>query len=163
MKGKAQVIDPRQAGHRPPTLTQPVFSEEALARADKTLQAMSGSFEKWLDADVAELQSARLAAAQAGWSDASLDALWRAAHDLKGMGGTYGYPLVTQLAGSLCRLIETEAGKSAARANPALIDAHVDGLRASVRDHIASDAHPLGRALLHALETQVRQLGVAPR
>jgi chemotaxis protein histidine kinase CheA len=163
MKSKPQLIDPREAGHRPPQLTQPVFSAEALARADKTLEAMSGSFEKWLDADIARLQAARLEAAQAGWSDASLDALWRVAHDLKGMGGTYGYPLVTQLAASLCRLTETEAGKSAARANPSLVDAHVDGLRAALRDRIASDAHPVGRALVQTLEAKVRELGVAPR
>ena len=160
---KAKVIDPREAGHRPPKLTQPVFSEEALARADKTLEAMSGSFEKWLDADIAKLQAARLKAAQAGWTDLAIDALWRAAHDLKGMGGTYGYPLVTQLAASLCRLTETEAGKAAARANPALVDAHVDGLRAALRDHITTDAHPVGRALIQTLETKVRLLGVAPR
>ena len=159
----AKVIDPREAGHRSPKLTQPVFSEEALARADKTLEAMSGSFEKWLDADIAKLQAARLAAAQAGWTDLAIDALWRAAHDLKGMGGTYGYPLVTQLAASLCRLTETEAGKVAARANPALVDAHVDGLRAALRDRITTDAHPVGRALVQTLETKVRQLGVAPR
>lgn len=163
MKGKAQVIDPRQAGRRPPKLTQPVFSEEALARADKTLEAMSGSFEKWLDADLAKLQAARLEAADAGWTDPVIDAIWRAAHDLKGMGGTYGYPIVTRLAASLCRLTETEAGKIAARANPALIDAHVDGLRAALRDRITSDAHPVGRALVNTLETKVRQLGVAPR
>ena len=107
--------------------------------------------------------AARLEAAKAGWSDAGLDAVWRAAHDLKGMGGTYGYPLVTQLAASLCRLTETEAGKSAARVNPALVDAHVDGLRAALRDRIASDAHPLGRALVQTLEAKVRDLGVAPR
>jgi chemotaxis protein histidine kinase CheA len=163
MKSKAQLIDPREAGHRPPKLTQPVFSEEALARADKTLEAMSGSFEKWLDADIAKLQAARLEAAEAGWTDVAIDAIWRAAHDLKGMGGTYGYPLVTQLAASLSRLTETEAGKNAARANPSLVEAHVDGLRAALRDRIASDAHPVGRALVHMLETKVRQLGVAPR
>lgn len=163
MKGKAQLIDPRQAGYRPPQLPQPVFSEEALARAGKALEAMSGSFEKWLETDVAELQAARIAATQAGYDDASIDAVWRAAHDLKGMGGAYGYPLVTQLAASLCRLTETEAGKAAVRANPALMNAHVDGLRASVRDHITSDEHPVGRALLAALEAQVGRLGVAPR
>jgi hypothetical protein len=162
MKSKAQVIDPREAGRRPPKLAQPVFSEEALARADKTLEAMSGSFEKWLDADIAKLQAARIQAAEAGWTDVAIDAIWCAAHDLKGMGGTYGYPLVTQLAASLCRLTETEAGKSAARANPALVDAHVDGLRAAVRDRIASDAHPVGRALVLMLEAKVRELGVAP-
>ncbi|HYD73161.1 MAG TPA: Hpt domain-containing protein [Candidatus Binatia bacterium] len=163
MQGKAQVIDPREAGRRLPQLTQPVFSEEALARADKTLEAMSGSFEKWLEADLSKLQAARLRAAEAGWTDNAIDAIWRASHDLKGMGGTYGYPLVTQLAASLCRLTETEAGKSAARVNTALVDAHVDGLRAALRDRITSDAHPVGRALVQTLETKVRQLGVAPR
>ena len=163
MKGKVQVIDPHDAGHRPLNLTQPVFSEEALARADRALEAMGGSFEKWLDADIVKLQAAKAAAAAAGWSDAALDALWRAAHDLKGMGGTCGYPLVTRLAASLCRLTETEAGKRAARGNPMLVSAHIDGLRAAVRDHIASDDHPLGRTLAQALEAQVSQLGVAPR
>ena len=163
MKTKAQVIDPREAGRRPPKLPQPVFSEEALARADKTLEAMSGSFEKWLDADMAKLQAARLEAAEASWTDIAIDAIWRAAHDLKGMGGTYGYPLVTQLAASLCRLTETEAGKAAARAAPALVDSHVDGLRASLRDRITSDTHPVGRALVQMLESKVSQLGVAPR
>jgi chemotaxis protein histidine kinase CheA len=163
MKNKPQVINPREAGHRPPKLTQPVFSEEALARADKTLEAMSGSFEKWLDADIAKLQAVRLEAAQSGWTDVAIDALWRAAHDLKGMGGTYGYPLVTQLAASLCRLTETDAGKSAARTNPVLVDAHVDSLRAALRDRITSDAHPVGGALIQMLEAKVRELGVAPR
>lgn len=162
MKVKAEVIDPRQAGLRPP-LTQPVFSEDAVARAEKTLEAMSGSFEQWLDADIAKLHAARLNATSAGWTDLAIDALWRAAHDLKGMGGTYGYPIVTQLAASLCRLTETDAGKAATRLNPGLVDAHVDALRASVRDRIATDEHPVGGVLVRALEAQVRQLGVAPR
>lgn len=163
MKGKAQVIDPREAGHQPLKLTQPIFTDEAMARADKALEAMSGSFEQWLDGDIANLQAARLGCVDASWSDVSLDTLWRAAHDLKGMGGTYGYPIVTQLAASLCRLVETDEGKTAARANPNLINAHVDGLRAAVRDRIATDAHPVGRALVQALEAQVGRLGVAPR
>lgn len=163
MKAKVQVIDPRQSGHLPPKLTQPVFSEEALSRADKTLEAMSGSFEKWLEADIARLQAARHAGAASGWCDNSLDTLWRAAHDLKGMGGTYGYPIVTQIAASLCRLTETEAGKTAARQHADLVCAHVDALRASVRDRIATDQHPVGRVLVQTLEARVDRLGVAPR
>jgi chemotaxis protein histidine kinase CheA len=163
MKGKAQVIDPRETGHLPPKLAQPVFSEEDLARADKTLDALSGSFEQWLEGDIAKLQATRLVAVADDWNDAALDALWRAAHDLKGMGGTYGYPLVTQLAASLCRLTETDAGKAAARANSGLVCAHVDSLRAAVRNRIVSDKDPLGGALLHTLEAQVSRLGVAPR
>ncbi len=163
MKAKAEFIDPREAGYRPPSVPQPMFNEDALARAEKTLEAMSGSFEKWLDADVAKLQAARVEGMQQGWTDAALEAVWRAAHDLKGMGDTYGYPLVTQLAASLCRLLETSEGKRTARGNPELVAAHVDGLRAAVRDKIASDANPTGRALIQALEAHVSGLGIATR
>jgi hypothetical protein len=41
--------------------------------------------------------------------------------------------------------------------------AHVDALRAAARDKIRDAAHPVGRALLNALETHVERLGVAPR
>lgn len=163
MKAKAEIFDPRDAGYRPPIVPQPIFDEDAVARAEKTLEAMSGSFGKWLDADIAKLQAARAEGAQQGWPDAALEAVWRAAHDLKGMGDTYGYPIVTQLAASLCRLLETGEGKRAARGNPELIAAHVDGLRAAVRDRVASDENPVGRALVQALEAHVSSLGIAPR
>jgi hypothetical protein len=139
-----------------------VFDQHAVTRADDTLKAMSGSFGEWLVGDVAKLQAARTACEDAAWSDASLSRLFAAAHDLKGMGSTYGYPLATQLAASLCRLVETDAGKAAARATPALACAHVDALRAAVRDGIRSAGNPVGRALLEALETRVDALGVAP-
>jgi chemotaxis protein histidine kinase CheA len=161
-KPKVQIIDPRDVSPRAGQLQMPVFDAEALTRADETLKAMSGSFEQWLEADVQKLQAARTAAEQGAWRDDRLAALFAAAHDLKGMGATYGYPLVTQLCASLCRLIETEAGKRAARANPELAAAHVDAVRAAVRDRIATTGHPLGRALVAALEAQVAALGVAP-
>jgi hypothetical protein len=159
-KPKAQFIDPRTTGRRP--LHQPVFDSSALQRADDAMEAMGGSFEQWLDADIRRLQIARSAAEHAAWSDGALAAVYAATHDLKGMGGSYGYPLVTQLAASLCRLIETDAGKAAARENPGLVTAHIHALRAAVRDRIATAEHPVGRALIGALEAEVERLGVAP-
>lgn len=108
------------------------------------------------------MQGARLAAERLNWSDQAFADLFAAAHDLKGMGSTYGFPLATQLAASLCRLIETNAGREAARAAPSLVTAHVDAIRAAMRDGVKSSANPLGRALLQALETRVEALGVAP-
>lgn len=162
-KPKAEMIDPRDAGFRAHDLKRPLFDEEAIARADNTLKAMGESMEQWLDADAERLQQARLAAEAAHWNAASVEALLSAAHDMKGMGGTYGFPLATQLAASLCRLIETDTGKFAAQRDPSLVRAHVDALRAAVRDRIRSDAHPVGRALVVALEEHVARLGVAPR
>jgi hypothetical protein len=63
----------------------------------------------------------------------------------------------------LCRLIETSAGKALAQRDPSLARTHIDALRAAVRDGINSADHPVGKAVLHALETGVAALGVAPR
>lgn len=157
------MIDPRDMGLRTLDMKVPVFDGEALTRADKTLEALGGSMEQWLDADMERLQIARQLAAQTNWSLPSLEALAAAAHDLKGVGATYGYPLAGQISASLCRLIETPAGKAEAQKNPNLVSAHVDALRAIVRDRVKTDGHPVGRELLRALEVQVARLDVAPR
>jgi chemotaxis protein histidine kinase CheA len=162
-KPKAQLIDPRDAGLRGLDLQRPLFDEQAIARADNALNARSESMEEWLDADVDRLQQARLAAERADWTLRALEAVEIAAHEVKGMGGTYGFPLATRLAASLCRLIETDAGKREAQRDPALVRAHVDALRAAVRERIRDDSHEIGRTLVRTLEAQVARLGVAPR
>lgn len=162
-KPRAQFIDPRQAGLRGLELKQPLFSADAIARADQALQSIGGSMQEWLDADIERLQQARLSAEADAWSADALEKVAGVAHELKGMGATYGFPLVTQIGASLCRLIETESGKAVAQSDPTLVCAHIDALRAAVRDQVKTDGHPVGRALLAALETKVAKLGVAPR
>lgn len=156
-KPKAEFIDPP----RRERLASPIFDDDALERAARAMEAVSPAFLEWMQADVEKLQAARLAAEDADWSDMALAALFAAAHDVKGMAATYGFPLATQLSASLCRFIETDAGKAAARDLPQLVCAHVDAVRATLRDGITSSAHPVGRALVQTLERQVSALGVA--
>jgi hypothetical protein len=160
---KAELIDPREAGLRKLELKRPVFDAGAVARADEALDAMSDELENWLNADVERLQAARVRADAAQWNLLTQEDVHGIAHDLKGLGATYGSPLATRIAASLCRLIETDAGKALAQRDPTLARAHIDALRASVRDGITSPDHPMGRAVLEALEARVAALGVAPR
>jgi len=39
----------------------------------------------------------------------------------------------------------------------ALVDAHIDAIRAAVRDDIKTDEHPVGRALSDELEARVAE------
>ena len=94
----------------------------------------------------------------AGWSEASLADVFLRAHDAKGMGTTYEYPLVTRIAGSLCRFIETPEQRDVARQNISVVEAHVDAIKAAVRGGIRTDENPTGRALAVELETRVRDL-----
>ena len=76
------------------------------------------------------------------------------AHDLKGLGTTYGYQLITRIAGSLCRLIDDKDKRVQAPLD--LVDAHIDAIKAAVRDEIKSDEHPVGRILVEELERRVK-------
>ena len=79
------------------------------------------------------------------------------AHDLKGLGTTYQYPLVTRVAGSLCRLMDNQQQRE--NAPWSLIEAHISAIRAIVRDKIQDENHPVGCELAEALEAEVRALG----
>jgi HPt (histidine-containing phosphotransfer) domain-containing protein len=158
----AKMIDPRSTGLRGLDLKHPVFDASAVTRAEETLKALGGSMQQWLETDVMRLQDLRIAAGQGAWSFTAQETLLSAAHDLKGMGETYGFPLISQLAASLCRLLETDDGKAVVQRAPALACAHVDAIRAAIRDGVRSETHPLGGAALAVLEGQVAKLGVAP-
>jgi len=161
-KASPHLIDPRQSGLRGLDLKHPLFDESAVDRAEQMLKVLGGSMQQWLDADVQRLQDLRLAGEQSDWSFAAQEALVSSAHDLKGMGETYGFPLVSKLAASLCRLLETEDGKAITQRSPALACAHVDAIRAAVRGNVRTESDRVAGATLAALEGEVAKLGVAP-
>ncbi|MNE87209.1 hypothetical protein D3C80_1843820 [compost metagenome] len=71
------------------------------------------------------------------------------------MGTTYEYPLVTRIAASLCRMLD-DADKRM-QAPLAVVDAHIDAIKAVVRDKIQTDEHPVGRDLVEALEARTAE------
>ncbi|MEJ0024304.1 MAG: hypothetical protein WDN76_13550 [Alphaproteobacteria bacterium] len=89
------------------------------------------------------------------FTDASLETLYLRAHDVKGLGTTYGYPLITALGAQLCRLLDNPEGRRAAREMPALIDAHVDGMRAILRSNLKAADDRIGLALVGELKARV--------
>lgn len=153
MNKSAQVIQP------PNTLRQKVgggfggIDAGAIAKAEEALAAMADQFSQWLQDEIVKLDAAWSAIQTEGYTSATAEALYFRAHDLKGLGGTYQYPLVTRLAGSMCRLLDD----ADARLNAPLpmLEAHVQAIKAVVRDKIQTDDHPVGRALAEELEAKV--------
>ncbi|MBV9995886.1 MAG: Hpt domain-containing protein [Caulobacteraceae bacterium] len=126
----------------------------AIARAEAALKSLSGNFAEWLQDEVAKLEAARQRVRTEGMTAESGENLYLRAHDLKGLGATYEYPIVTRIAGSLCKIIDDSAKRQAAP--PFLIDAHIDAIKAAVKGAIQSDEHPVGRALVQELEQRVK-------
>lgn len=133
------------------------ISADAIARAEEALQAMSAQFDTWLQDEMDKLEAARAAIQAEGYTASTAEGLYFRAHDLKGLGSTYQYPLVTRLAASLCRMLDKPEQRMAAPMP--LVDAHVEAIRAVVRDKIKTDEHPVGRALAEELERRVSELG----
>ena len=153
MSGPAQVIRP------PNTLRLKVgggfggVDAKAIAKAEEALQAMSSQFAQWLQDEIEKLDKAQADIREQGYTPVTAEALYFRAHDLKGLGTTYEYPLVTRIAGSLCKMLDDADRRMTAPI--AILDAHIDAIRAVVRDQIKTDEHPTGRALAETLEARV--------
>ena len=127
----------------------------AIAKAEAALKAMSAQFGQWLQDEIVKLDQAQADIRAKGYTPETAEALYFRAHDLKGLGTTYQYPLVTRIAGSLCRMMDDVDKRMQAPA--AILDAHIDAIRAVVRDEIQTDEHPVGRALAETLEARVAE------
>lgn len=122
---------------------------DAIARAEKALETLSVEFDGWLAEEVNRLLVARDTIRSGGASDEQYGELYRAAHDLKGEGDTFGYPLVTELCSSMCKLIDAAEDKSIIPVT--LIDNHVDAIHIVMRDKIKDSSDDTTRAVIERL------------
>jgi hypothetical protein len=127
----------------------------AIAKAEAALKSLSGNFAQWLNDEIVKLEAARQDVRARGLTAATVETLYLRAHDLKGLGATYDFPLITRLAASLCKLIDDPDTRLSAPMF--LVDAHIDAIKACVRDDIRVDTHPVGKVLAAELEGRVAQ------
>ncbi len=127
----------------------------SIARAEQAMKALASNFGEWLEQEIVALEKVRASIKQGGLNAEAANLLSVRALDLKGLGTTYEHPLVTRIGGSLFKLLD-EVQPVHVPMN--LIDAHVDAVRAIVRNQIRDAAHPVGMALVGELELRVREL-----
>ena len=129
-----------------------------LARAEAAVADLAKSYVGWASADV-ENCGAHLAAARAGEGAARLDAiqaLHSVAHNIKGQGSSFGFPLMTRIGNSLCRL--TRNRRAAGDADLTAIQAHLDAMGLVLAQGIRGDGGPLGEKLAQRLEAMAAEI-----
>ena len=129
-------------------------ADDPVARAEAALAQLSGEFSGWMSAECERLDRARLAVRAHGFTAATREALFHAAHDIKGEAATFGFPLIEPVAASLCRLIEHSP--DLARIPHFLIDQHVDGIIAIVHRNARGNSERKAQVLARRL-TQVTE------
>ena len=106
--------------------------DDPIKRAEKALKDLSGEFRSWMAIECERLAKAYTAVIAGGYTPANIDALFRAAHDLKGEAATLGFPTAGVAAESLCRIIEHAPDLKAVPFD--LIAHHVGAIKAIVRE-----------------------------
>ena len=122
---------------------------DPVARAEAALADLSTEFARWMDLECRRLDAARGRAKQSGWSKRDCEELFRTAHDIKGQAETFGFPLIAPVADSLCRLVEHTPDP--ARIPFALVDQHVDAIRAIARKNTKGHAERMAAKLANRL------------
>ena len=79
----------------------------------------------------------------------------RAAHDMKGQGSTFNYPLVTAIGASLCRLVKERS--AAFLGLDRLVGAHVDALQRVIEQEISGDGPESIQAAVASLDHAVTE------
>jgi HPt (histidine-containing phosphotransfer) domain-containing protein len=123
--------------------------DDPVARAEAALANLSSEFSGWMDSECDRLDAARGEVRAKGFNKSTHQALFHAAHDIKGEAATFGYPFVAASAGSLCRLMEHTPDLS--RIPLALVDQHVDAVRAIIREKERPDIAQIADALTRKL------------
>ncbi len=149
LKAKAAIMIDRTAG----------IDETAVRRAEQALKALSINFNVWMEEALRKLGDARDRLRRDPPPAGALSALHRAAHDIRGQAATLGFPLAARVGASLCRILEEcPLQKLREGLMVAVVDQHVDAIRAIVREGVANAKQRTGETLASELEAITERL-----
>lgn len=129
-------------------------ADDLLKGAGQRIEALTADFTKYLREEIDRLAKSVIEAeSNAGERGEIVRKVQTIFNDLRGNGGTYGYPLVTEVGDSACKFIQDMPNWGSPQL--AVLRAHTDAMRAIMAANIMGDGGPLGRQLLAGLKTAV--------
>ena len=126
--------------------------EMSVAAADAAMKDLSGDFHNWMGDEVNRLIAAFETFRDAPPNSRDIGPLFRAAHDIRGQAGIFGYPIAAEIAGTLSKLLD--------KIEPdylpmQLISHHVDSVKAIYRNNIRDYANPVATQIIHNLRKAI--------
>lgn len=122
---------------------------EALKVADTAVAELATNYPQRAGEKVSELDRAFEALSVSGDARGSIAALFDIAHDIRGEGGTFGFPLATAIAENLCKVLEDKS--QASESLRAAIRIHIGSLKLVLSEPIKGDGGKRGAELLDGL------------
>ena len=133
------------------------ISPEALQKAQVAIDDMAQDYPDWAigQVDLLAEKHKRLVFSPESRSEHYKE-IHRIAHDMKGQGGTFGYPLVSTIAEALYRITVSNAKYTDAEVE--IIKAHIDSIRIVLQTREKDPQSVTGKRVQRALEAVIRKL-----
>lgn len=139
----------------------PKLDPGVIAAANAKIDAVSGDYSDWVRESVKDLNKVlKNLAAGDGDSRMHLNKLNQVAHEMRGQGGTFGYPLVTEFARSLYQATSDNRIKITNN-HVEFYKAHIDAISVVTNGKVKGDGGQTGRSLLKGLEAARRKYSAA--
>lgn len=123
---------------------------DLLRKAEAAVAELEEDFTRWVAVDMDALDAAVAALRRAGGkSQGHMAEIFRISLDMKGQGGSFGYQMITRIAGSLCDFLEERSTLN--RLGMEAVSAHIAAMRATLAEGIRDDGGETGEALLEEL------------
>ncbi|MEO5336096.1 MAG: response regulator [Magnetospirillum sp. WYHS-4] len=132
---------------------------DLLEEAENKLERAALDFTEWATSYLAKLSDlCTEALMKPGRRDSYFHEINLLAHELRGQGGTFGYPLVSMFG----KMLYDVTGENCREDDNAveIVKAHIDTMRAVLREKIVGDGGQLGRELLKALRLAIDKYSV---
>ena len=131
--------------------------EELLEQAEESLERQSLDFTEWAQNYLRDISNMLDKAREFQEKRRScLNEINILAHELRGQGGTFGYPLITILGKSLYEATNAECSEDDKELD--IVKAHIDAMKAVLREKISGDGGPVGRQLLEGLKAAINKI-----
>lgn len=139
------------------------FDKQAIKDADNAIKVLGHKmYAQWADDDLGRMRAAFDALRQTSLDDPDgVKKMLRICWDMKGLGGSFGFPLVTQITHYLSNYLEYCMNSSEARISAAVLTPHIDALYVVLSQKISGDGGAIGRELVRGLETVVLKTGAS--
>jgi len=137
--------------------TPPTFDAEALAKAQAEFAKMAEDYPDWVGGYIGSLQKEFEAVKPKPVESRhpNFSRFNQLAHELKGQGGTFGYPLISIFGKSLFDATGTTAGMSDSHLE--IIKAHIDAMQAVISGRVSGDGGAVGAELIKTLEQAIEK------
>lgn len=130
----------------------------AMNQAEMAITDMAEDYLGWVKDDLAKLQGAYdKAVKEPDKAAEAKEEMYGFAHDIKGQGGSFGYPLMTAVGNHLCKFMEGVEGTLNA-AQLQVVKVHIDTLQVIILERMEGDGGKAGARLLKGLDMVVEKV-----